>query len=467
MINSKQRARFVILLLVLLPNILILLSKPWIEIDRPPFIYDYLIIILLIGFNIPTIITWLLFILIFLLDIASIFSKIYLFNLADFLRSLKYFSNYNYNFYQAFQAIFICIILVILFYLLKKIKNILKFDIKSIVIFFTLLTSMLLLDNINGSSILMPYKSSRNFYKGNFAGCNGILLYLNIRNQNFNSSNPLKKSTIGESNTYKYYKNDSTGNQMIIIVESFGLLNDSSIRNEFQNAISKDFNTKRWESKWGKARFLGGTTRAELREIFNSEGDYRYLNSHENADMINNIFKIKREQGFHTSAIHSFKGNMFERQLWWKNIGIQNVYFSEDIQKEREFKLKLNHETPFISANDEDAFDYIQNKAMKNKKEFLYFLTENGHLPFKGINKSSIIKDDIYNKKMGSMSEEGKNQHKRIWGFLKYVTKKLDQNKIQKVLIIGDHMPPFVNKIDRAFYDDKFIPYLEVRVKQY
>ena len=466
MINNKQKARFTLLLLILLPSIIVFVSKPWIETDRPPFIYDYLLLFLLIGLNTPNIITWLLYILIFLLDLASIFSKIYLFNLADFLKSLKYFSNYNINFNQIIQAFIVIALIVCLYYILKKIKNILQFDSKSILFSFGIFTSILLLDNINGSSRFLPYNSSRNFYNGNFAGCNGILLYLNIKNQNFNSSVPLKKSTIGESSTYKYFKNDSIGNQMVIIVESFGLLNDSNIRNSFQNAISEKFKDRNWICKWGKARFAGGTTKSELRELFNSEGDYRYLIDPKHAEIINNIFKIKKNQGYHTSAIHSFKGNMFERQLWWKNIGVENIYFSEDVQNELNFKKKLNYDTPFISVNDEDAFNYIQNKASKDKKEFLYLLTENGHLPFKGKNITSIIEGDFYPIKMGGMSEEGINQHKRIWAFLNYVAENLNKNKIQKVLIVGDHMPPFTNKIDRAFYNDQYVPYLEVELNQ-
>ena len=462
--QNKWANRILLISLVLLPSILILISKLWIDIDRPLFIYDYLIILLLVAINTPLLITWVIYVLIFTLDLASIFSKIYLFNLADFLNSLKYFSNYSYNFIQAIQAIFTLLLFIFFYLLLKKIKNNLKFDIKSVIIFFTLIISMLLLDNFNGSSILMPYKSSRNFYKGNFAGCNGILLYLNIRNQNFNSSYPLKESSIGESTSYKYFKDDSIGNQMIIIVESFGFINDPLIRKEFENKISQIFESNNWQCRWGKARFSGGTTRAELRELFNSEGDYRYLLDPKHAGNRNSLIKIKKNQGYNTSAIHSFKGNMFERQLWWKNVGIENIYFSEDVQKELNFKKKLNYDTPFISANDEDAFDYIQNKVSKDKKVFLYFLTENGHLPFKGFTKETIVNENVYLKKMGSMSEEGKNQHKRIWGFLKYVAKKLNQNKIQKVVIIGDHMPPFVNKIDRAYYNDKYVPFVALKL---
>ena len=150
---------------------------------------------------------------------------------------------------------------------------------------------------------------------------------------------------------------------------------------------------------------------------------------------------------------------MFQRNIWWKNIGIDNLNFRENIQSFYNYKLKLNYNTSFISVNDEDAFNFIQAKTSKEGKQFSYLLTENSHLPFMSNVEKPIFTHlfDIDNEI--NLSEEAKNQHKRISNFLFYVASHLDSNKFQNILIVGDHMPPFVKKNDRDFYNNQFVPY--------
>ena len=153
---------------------------------------------------------------------------------------------------------------------------------------------------------------------------------------------------------------------------------------------------------------------------------------------------------------------MFQRNIWWKNIGIDNLNFRENIQSFYNYKLKLNYNTSFISVNDEDAFNFIQAKTSKEGKQFSYLLTENSHLPFMSNVEKPIFTHlfDIDNEI--NLSTEAKNQHKRITNFLVYVANHLDSSKFQSILIVGDHMPPFVKKGDRFFYSKEYVPYLIV-----
>ena len=83
-------------------------------------------------------------------------------------------------------------------------------------------------------------------------------------------------------------------------------------------------------------------------------------------------------------------------------------------------------------------------------------------MPFNGkfnnpiFNKSLNINNEL------KLSEEAKNQIKRISNFLAYIAINLDPNKFQKLLIVGDHIPPFIKKEDRDFYNNQFVPYLIV-----
>jgi hypothetical protein len=325
-----------------------------------------------------------------------------------------------------------------------------------------MLISVFALDYINGSSVVSIYNPSFNFYRSNLAGSPAVLFYHSLVNRNVNTNAPELFPPNKKSITFKEYTLDSTSNQMLIIVESFGLIKDSLKRAAFQKDISAVFETKNWKTNWGKTEFTGSTTRSELRELLNCVGDYRYFINADHATNFTSIFHIKKKQGYNTIAIHSYKANMFERPIWWRNIGADEVYFSEDLQLATNFQINLNYESPFTAVNDEDAFRFIQSKTSVKGKQFVYLLTENAHLPFKGKIDSPTSSKFFSVEKEPYLSEEAKNQNKRITNFLNYVAKNLDVYKFQKILIVGDHMPPFLNKNDREFYSDELVPYVIV-----
>jgi hypothetical protein len=454
--HKKSTYSIFLFLVIMLPNIIALLSRFWFEIDRPLFIYEYLFVFLLMSFRIHYFYSWAFFVLVFFVDLTTIFSKIYLFSLSDFLKSLEYLFNYSININQLTLILSLTFGLIGLFYLFRFIKIKIENDKPLIYIFLLIFTFTFSLDTINGSSFLMSYNFNTNFYKGNFAGAPTQTIYNLIRVANFSTNEPiLNKKSI----TFKHFAIDTTNSQLLIIAESMGLIDDTIKRKVYQQSISDIFNQKHWKTSWGKIQFTGSTTSAELRELLNCAGSYQYFIKQKFANNISSIFRIKKKQGFHTNAIHSYKGDMFQRNTWWKNIGVEEVYFRENVQALYNYKLKLNYNSSFNSLYDEDAFDFIQSKTSKERKHFSYFLTENGHLPFMSNVEKPIFSHlfDIDNEI--NLSAEAKNQHKRISNFLVYVASHLDSSKFQSILIVGDHMPPFVKKKDREFYNNHFVPY--------
>jgi hypothetical protein len=459
--NKKLIYRILLFLVIMLPNIITLLSRFWFEIDRSLFIYEYLFVFLLMSFRIHYFYSWAFFVSVFFVDLATIFSKLYLFSLSDFLKSLKYLFNYSFNINQLTLLLILFFGLIGLFYLFRFIKIKTGND-KSSIYFFLFIftfTFTLTLDTINGSSFLMSYNFNTNFYKGNFAGASTRTIYNLITVDNFSTNeaitNPLNKKSI----TFKQFAIDTTNSQLLIIVESMGLIDDTIKRKTYQQSISEIFHQKHWKTSWGKTQFKGSTTSAELRELLNCTGGYQNFINPKSTNNIYSIFRIKNKQGFHTNAIHSYKGDMFQRNQWWKNIGIEDVYFRENIQALYNYKLKLYRGTSFISLNDEDAFNFIQAKATKQGKQFSYLLTVNSHLPFM-LNVEKPISSylfDIDNEM--NLSVEAKNQHKKISNFLIHIASHLDSSKFQSILIVGDHMPPFVKKDDRSFYNNQYVPF--------
>ncbi len=89
--HKKFIYRVFLFLATMLPNIIALISGFWFKLDRPLFIYEYLLVFIFMAFNIHFIYIWIFFVFFILLDLANIFSKIYLFNLPNFINNIEIF----------------------------------------------------------------------------------------------------------------------------------------------------------------------------------------------------------------------------------------------------------------------------------------------------------------------------------------------------------------------------------------
>jgi phosphoglycerol transferase MdoB-like AlkP superfamily enzyme len=318
-----------------------------------------------------------------------------------------------------------------------------------------------ILDSFNGSSFVELNKSQRIFTKNNVAGSVAILYYHNLDNMLISGSNIKAPEQLPKSITFNTFGADERGNQLLIVVESFGLIRDSSIRHTFFSTVLSEFQKNGWKGSVGNTPFKGSTTAAEMRELLSLSGDYRFFLNQDKTTAYTSIFDVKLAQGYETIGVHSYTGKMFERDLWWKNIGIRSSYFMEDIIRENRYNLQLNYGTPFTSCQDEDAFDFLQSKVVGKQKVFGYLLSVNSHLPYAGHFKDATA-SSAFIRNFDGLTDEGRNQLIQIRSFLSYIAQNLDLGKWSEVLIVGDHMPPFLNKTDRDFYSAEKVPYLRI-----
>ena len=169
------------------------------------------------------------------------------------------------------------------------------------------------------------------------------------------------------------------------------------------------------------------------------------------------LFDIKRRFGYQTIGAHSFSGAMFYRKKWWPDIGLQEIYFSEDMMKEG--KEIVNTEAPFWGLNDEETFDFISEKAAQKQRVFAYMLTVNTHLPFtyKFNNQSFYYNERLkIRKSLYRYSDDIAMHELRIFEQIMYFVSNLPKAGWDEVLIIGDHAPPYSDKYSRnAYYQDE------------
>jgi len=459
-IFKKSWIQFTILFLVI--NSLGLVGF-FIYLPRSLFYYEYALVILaLLYFKKPSA-AFIIFLILFLFDFLDSFASIFLFKTDELFRILKFIEYYHLSTIQILYGSIIIFYLIIVYKCLQFYQHSIKKNKKaSLQFLFIIYFIIFSLDFLNGSSKLIDQKKAWVISTNNILSAltNNYFYFINQYFHKIGDERVIAYSEL--SPVFTYLESDSISNELVIIVESWGLMNDSLKQQNLQEYINNKIKNSRFTSKWGITPFEGGTTSAGLKQLVNVKGDYHYYLNHQSKNETSqSIFDIKNKQGYQTNGFHSYTGEMFTRELWWPNIGIQKMYFRNNyILDKPTVKSKIYGEAPFPSIKDNLMFDYLMTKTSidSSKKQFTYFLTVNSHLPFRVINKQAVdTKDPIL---QYAISEEAKNQLIFIKNLLSYVIENLPRSNYQKIVIVGDHMPPFINARDRYFYNSKMVPYL-------
>ena len=425
---------------------------------RPLFYYEYLLVLgaLIIFKNYWQ--SFVLFILIFIFDLFNLFSSLYLFQLDEFFSSFSFIKFYHFSFQQGLLAFVFFAYLFLIGYILKCSHKLIQGRKKLFIqILAVVYLTVFFFDMLSGSN-----KLTENFIQQDFSKKNIAASLVNDYVKTFSEVGNSKVETLKDSSMgFRAFLKDSTGNQMLIVVESWGELKDTNLQKGLASWISKKFETKGYHVSTGTSRYYGSTTAAGLREMTNTKGAYSYyLNRRSITTPFKSIFDVKNLQGYETFGFHPFTGRMFSRSVWWKNLGIQNIYFRDQYLFENIAKVnEINGEAHFPSVKDEKFFDYVLEKTKYTPKKFVYFLTVNSHLPYNTIGKDNSPTPQFDISKM-AISDQAKHQLIHIKNLLEYFTQKMDAKDWNKILIVGDHIPPFSTNTDRSFYVDGKVPYL-------
>lgn len=403
--------------------------------------------------------SFVLFIIIFIFDIFYFFSSLFLFQIRDFFYSIRFLNQYHFNFQHILIAIPLLAYLLFIKYVLKKSHSLIQEHKK---LFIQILACVYFIifffDILSGSNKLTENFIAQDFSKKNIIGSFSKEYFKFFTSLGNSKVETLNATSIG----FKAFLKDTTGNQMLIVVESWGEIKDVKLQKELDSWIAKKFENKGYAVSIGSTKTYGSTVAAGLRELTNAKGDYSfYLNNKSVETPFKSIFDEKKLQGYETFGFHPYTGQMFLRSVWWKNIGIQNLYFKEQYLLENSTKENLvkGEAYYFPSIKDEIFFDYVLNKTKKTPKKFVYFLTVNSHIPYNAIGNDHSPTNQFDISKM-DISSQAKNQLIHIKNLLEYFSQKIETKDWNKILIVGDHMPPFPTNQDRNFYVDEKVPYL-------
>lgn len=430
--------------------------------QRSIFYYEYFLVLIALWYFKKSWPAVLLYIIILLFDVFGLFSSLFLFQLNEFLASFQFASLYQFSFSQF--ALFMSALLYVLtiIYVLKKSQKRIHESPRSFfAVLFSLYGIVYAVDFNSGYNIfnIIPYEKRKITPENDPKNIISSIFYDFYKE--FNKAVASKPSVlIDPSLTFAEFSGDTSGNQMTIVVESWGTIADQDLQHEFEKSLIRIFHEQGYHAEMGLTRYFGSTTSADMRELANAQGNYQYFIDKKSDTVIRSIFDHKSAQGYQTIAAHPFTGRMFSRSVWWKNLGPHHLYFRDDYILDHPFAQKdIEDDAHFPSVKDEAFFDYICSKTKDLPKKYVYYLTVNSHLPYKH-HTVDLMPDSNFIISALPISDEAQSQLAHVKNFLLHIAKHISENNFDKVLIVGDHLPPFASMRDRKFYRSGKVPYL-------
>jgi phosphoglycerol transferase MdoB-like AlkP superfamily enzyme len=246
-----------------------------------------------------------------------------------------------------------------------------------------------------------------------------------------------KNSKDSESISFKYLKNDTSNKQVLIVIESWGLDKDLYKRKKQLQKLL-ELESFGYQFQFDSSLFFGGTTSAEVRELYNKSGEAYYSIVQNGYSDATSIPQLKNNRGYNTVSLQSFSGYYSNGYHFRKVAGFNQIKDFSFFKNQS----ALNFNNHYISVNDEAVFDYGFKLISTQKKAFLYILTINSHLPFHVEGKKSELQ---------SQSDRITEQFAQLANLLK-------KYPVNKVVIVGDHPPPFFTRKEIDQYSTKFVP---------
>jgi hypothetical protein len=251
---------------------------------------------------------------------------------------------------------------------------------------------------------------------------------------------------------------DTTRRQLLILVESWGLLRDTGLESELTKPLYACASKKGLDVREGVTNYKYLTQIAEMREI---TGFFRTFSSVDSTfARQHSLFYEKRLQGYTVIGVHGYSGGFYDRTRWWPVLGVQHMFFAEQLSK---LQLPFGGNPFFRGAEDTAIGKWIFQHAEEQgtEKQFYYWVTLNTHLPLVPRN-DKLLQD--FKERWKGHDDNVLQLSYQLSELFKILAKTIDGSAIpMHILIIGDHAPPFIDPAKRLDYDPLYVPFIELR----
>lgn len=248
-------------------------------------------------------------------------------------------------------------------------------------------------------------------------------------------------------------------NIVLIVLESWGLFNDEQA-NTLQASILNDPRlVLRYNITIDRLPFYYSTVPAELRElcgVLMPTIDPEV----ENIPASRCLPIQLGQQGYYTVGAHGFAGNFFNRHTWYPDLGFDEVLFARDMDKVLGRRERCG--VALSGLCDADVMELLRGRllAEPDKKQFLYWLTLNGHTPFPEPNGRYPHLDCSASEPTGKYESVCRLAGVHHIVLSSVVETALNPNLPETAFIlVGDHAPPFVEQHTRRLFSHEKVPY--------
>jgi hypothetical protein len=247
-------------------------------------------------------------------------------------------------------------------------------------------------------------------------------------------------------------------NIVVVVVESWGIDLDSSIRQAITQHYSQTDLLARYDVSQGTVPFDGATIHGEGRELCGSKIGFHLLTATK-PELQGCLPDRLRALGYRTVALHGMDGHMFDRRTWYRTIGFDDVWFRDRFQKQG----LPDCDGAFTGTCDAAIAEWIGQRleGQGTRQNFVYWMTLNSHLP---VPVPSYLRDGascsistalLQQPSLCSWYQLVSNVHDSV---ARLAMTRLARPTV--FVIVGDHAPPFANPAARSQFSTTDVPYV-------
>jgi hypothetical protein len=255
---------------------------------------------------------------------------------------------------------------------------------------------------------------------------------------------------------------DKKGPQMpnfvIVLVESWGLAADLSMRSALVQPYMQPALLAHYEVLQGTVPFYGPTIAGEARELCGNNMGFHILNA--SAQGLQGCLPDQLAAlGYHGIALHGMDGHMFSRSTWYSTIGFQEEWFRSQFRQQG----LPDCAGAFTGTCDATIAEWMRRRLETKdaNPQFLYWVTLNSHLP---VPVPAPLSDGASCSISPFLSQQpALCSWYQIIANVHLSVSQIAMGKLARptvFVIVGDHAPAFADPALRSRFTRDVVPYV-------
>ena len=243
-----------------------------------------------------------------------------------------------------------------------------------------------------------------------------------------------------------------------ILVESWGNPKDEALRKALAAPYFDVKLLAQYRVMTGTMPFEGPTTSGEARELCGTHTGFNA--SHGSMLQMQHCLPMRlRAMGYRTLAVHGFKGAMFDREVWYPQMGFQEIWFEDRLKA-----LGMPEcPGPFGGTCDAAIAAWLEERLSQPDDQplFVHWVTLNSHLP---VPVPSPLDHPV--SCAVSAASRGDASICSWYQLVSVVHASVvemalkQQSRPTIFVIVGDHAPPFDRQEERSSFSATEVPYV-------